>query len=151
MKEVLRGDFDEREPTHGAGPCLEDSGLFDEEDLVELASRVADKEYDFVEVLFHREENLEAWMLVGIADDDCMRLLRVSVGGCGDRAGWLLELADEPEVEKVELVKRRGVECVVLHSSGDPPLRVKRLLEKLDMRGPFPVLGYRPAGDVGVA
>jgi len=151
MNEVLRGDLDEREPTHGAGPCLEDLDLFEEDSLVELASRVVDREYDFVEVLFHRDENLEAWILIHIADDDCMRLVRVSVGGCGSQAGRLLELADEPEIEKVELIKRGSVECVVLHSSSDPPLRVKRLLEKLGMSGPFSVLGYRPAGDVSVA
>jgi len=151
MNGVLRGDLDEREPTHRAGPCIEDLGLVDEYSLVELASRVVDKEYDYIDVLIHREEDLEVWILVRVMDGDCMRLIQASVGGCGGRAGRLLELADEPEVEKVELVKKGGVECVVLHSSSDPPLRVKRLLDKLGMRRPFKVLGYRPAGDVGVA
>ena len=151
MNEVLRGDSDEREPTHGACPCLESLSLLDEDSLIELASRIIDVEYDYIDVLIYREEDFEAWILVRIADNDCMRLVQASVGGCGSRAGGLLELADEPEVEKVELVKKGGIECVVLHSSGDPPLRVKKLLEKLGMRGPFPVLGYRPAGDVSVA
>jgi hypothetical protein len=150
MNGVLRSDLDEREPTPGAGPCLDDLGLFDEDSLADLWGQVKDREWDYLEVLFYRDDEREAWALVRVGEE-CLRLIEVAVALCGEGSSRFFEFADLPEVVKIDFIQRSNVECVIFHSSSDPPARAIRFLEQIGMRGPFKVLGYSPAEVEGLA
>ncbi len=146
MNEVLRGEFNEREPTPGAVPCLEDLNIINNKDIYDAWMMLNSKEYDFVDLLIYSRNNLEVIIRVRVTDY-CLEPDRFMIRLCNKTFRSLMKLVDEPEVERVEIVRWRDKECIILYSTANPPLRGIRLLAKLDISGQFRILGYRPVGD----
>ena len=131
--------MDDREPTPRAGPCLEDTGLVDEEEASNVWSLLYPLEYNIVDLLVHEGPVEVAFrVFIGL---ECLEALEARISGCGDVAGRLMKLSDEPEVSRVSITGRGCVELVVPF---DPPLRVKKALERIGITTPLHILAYRP-------
>ena len=131
--------MDDREPTPRAGPCLEDTGLVDEEESSNVWSLLYPLEYNIVELLvFEGPPEVVFRVFISL---ECLEALEARVRACGDTARKLLELADEPEVARVAMTSKGCVELVVPFN---PPIRVRRALDRIGITTPLAILAYRP-------
>ena len=131
--------MDDREPTPRAGPCLEDTGLVGEEEASNVWSLLYPLEYNIVDLLVYQGPPEVAFrVFIGL---ECLEALEARIRACGDRARELLELADEPEVARVAMT---GGGCVELVVPFEPPVRVRRALDRIGITAPLTILAYRP-------
>ncbi len=140
MTAVLRADGDperDDEPTPGAGPCVEDWGLLDEEEARQIHAILDAQEYNYYDLLVYEGE-YEVFLRVFVGLD-CLRLEEVRVRGCGEIAERVKELIDLPEFTRIAL---EG-ECVEVASPADLRMRIEKALERLGLRAPLSPIAYR--------
>ncbi|BAA80063.1 hypothetical protein APE_1078 [Aeropyrum pernix K1] len=137
----------ELEPTHQAGPCIEDGlPLVDagEEELHAVVAALEKMGVDEALIRLSSAGGLQVFYHVSWSmEDECYSAAALVLRGCGDEWGpRLLKAADWPEVSKVAL--DRG--CVEIVIPLDPPYRVKKALEKLGVEPEgWSVEGLEPA------
>lgn len=141
--EPLGGD---REPTQGASPCLEDLGLVGEEEAGRAWSVLDTKEYNVVDLLLYSSDSMIVYAR-GFVGLECIEVRYIVVEACGDASRPLVEAAEWPEVDRASLYRSSGRDCVALYSRPDPPLKARRLLERLGITGRLVVEAYRPADE----
>ena len=129
--------LDDEEPTQGAGPCIEEWGLVDEETAGTLHGILDTTEYNYADLLVEHGE-LEVFMRVFIGLD-CLRLVEVRVRGCKEKAERVKRLFDEPEFTRIAL---EG-ECIEIAAPADIRVRVERALAAVGLAPPLRVLAYR--------
>ncbi len=128
------------EPTHGAGPCLGEAGLLDDESAAWVAAVLETRGYQAVDVLVHESRGIEVYLRVG-ASPDCAELLEARARFCGEaEARRAFEAADWPEVSRA--VVEGG--CVEIVIPADPLFRVREALRKLGLSPPLRAEAYRP-------
>jgi len=145
MTGVLRGEpgGGDLGPTPRASPCLEDLGLVGEEEAQGAWATLDTKEYNTVDVLLYEDPELRVYVR-GFVGPECIEARYLVVEACGGKSTQLLQAYDWPEVDKAAAYKSGGQECVELYSRPDPPVKARRLIEKLGITGGFKVLAYRP-------
>lgn len=133
------------EPTHGAGPCLEDLGELglDESEMAGLWFHLSRTEYSVVDVLLGHNGNASVYVRC-IVGPECLKPVELHAELCGELAGRGLSLADEPEVVRVILKREGGVECVELVSDFNPPIKALNLIRKIGVTDRFRIEAYRP-------
>ena len=129
--------MDELEPTQGAGPCIEDLFPLLAEDAEELFSTLVNKEYNVVDVLIFKGENVEAYVRCFVSLQ-CLEVKELRISMCGSNV--TLEPFEWPETDKA--IIREG--CLTIAAAPRPRLRVSKLLNRLRIPEPKEILGYRP-------
>lgn len=128
------------EPTQGAGPCIGEAGLLDQESVAILEAVLDVKGYPAIDVLIHASSGVEVYLRVA-GGLDCAELLEARARFCGDAsARQAFQAVDWPEISRA-IVERGCVEIVI---PADPVFRVREALGRLGLRPPFKAEAYRP-------
>ena len=134
---------DAEEPTPGVGPCLEDTGIVDENISRNLHALLEPTEHNIVDLLLPHEE-LEVFVRVFIGLD-CLHALEVRVRGCGEEgSGKVRELYEKPEFTRIVLEGN----CVEAVAPWDPPVRLVRALRLVGLEPPLEPVAYRVVGSL---
>lgn len=140
--EGLRGEW---EPTHTAGPCLEDGIPFSgsgEEEVHKAVYLLERNGVDEADILVYSRHGLDVWFRVEWSpEDECYRVAHLAVRSCGESSGELLKAVEWPEVSRAAI--DRG--CVEIVIPLDPPYRAERAIKKLGLNpGQWRLSGLRP-------
>ena len=122
----------EREPTHGAGGCIDSILNLDDKDVSLIYGILRAREFDEIAVLLHKAGEDELYAIVYYSDE-CPVLKEVRYRRCGS-VGDLLKSFEWPEVSEVSLEGR----CAEIVIPGDTSVRVRRALDRLGVK----VLGF---------
>jgi len=132
---------DEVEPTPRVGPCIEETGIIDEETSRQLFALFEPKEHNFIDLLVFEDEGTETFLrvMVGL---DCLHVFELHVVGCGEKSVEALKkLYDKPEFTRLVLQGN----CVELIAPWNPPMRIKQALRLFNIEIPVVPKAYRPS------
>lgn len=129
--------MDEEEPTPGAGPCLEEWNIVEEETARVLHGILEPTEFNYADLLVpHEKYEVFIRVFIGL---DCLHPVELRVRGCGRQAAEVRRLFEEPEFTRIML---EG-DCIEVAAPFDIPVRIERSLDMLDLKPPLDIAAYR--------